>query len=267
MARALILLSLTTLLLSLFPLPTTHAQSAPPPTASGPINITAILEKASQYTTFIRLLNETQAANQINNQVNNSQDGMTVFAPTDNAFNNLPPGSLNKLTNQQQVQLVLYHICPKYYSLESLLTVSNPVRTQASGQDNQVFGLNFTGQGNQVNVSTGVVEVPIYNALRKDPPLAVYQVDKVLLPIEFFPQQSKSKAPAPSPPPSGGGGGGAAAKPPSTSTSNPSTNVTAAKAPSTNDPATNNPGNGSGEMSVGLGLVSGIILLCMGLLS
>ncbi|KAL7086987.1 hypothetical protein ACP275_13G037100 [Erythranthe tilingii] len=259
MARVLILLSLTTLLLSLFPLPTTHAQSAPPPTASGPINITAILEKASQYTVFIRLLNETQAANQINNQVNNSHDGMTVFAPTDNAFNNLPPGTLNKLTEQQHVQLVLYHICPKYYSMENLLTVSNPVRTQASGQDNQVFGLNFTGQGNQVNVSTGIVEVPIYNALSKDPPLAVYQVDKVLLPIEFY----EAKPPATSPPPSGGGG--AAAKPPSKS--NPSTNVTAAKTPSTNDPSTNNPGNGSGKMSVGLGLVSGIFLLCMGLLS
>ncbi|KAL8031545.1 hypothetical protein ABFX02_13G033000 [Erythranthe guttata] len=243
---ALILLSLTTLLLSIFLLPTVHAQSAPPPTPAGPINITAILEKANQYTTFIRLLNETQAANQINNQVNNSHDGMTVFAPTDNAFNNLPPGTLNKLTNQQQVQLVLYHICPKFYSLESLLTVSNPVRTQASGQDNQVFGLNFTGQGNQVNVSTGIVEVPIYNALSKDPPLAVYQVDKVLIPKEF----SEPKPPAASPPPNGDGSGSAAK------------DGGAAKAPSTSSP-----GNGSGKMNVGFGFVSGILLLCMGLLS
>ncbi|KAL0302101.1 UNVERIFIED_CONTAM: Fasciclin-like arabinogalactan protein 6 [Sesamum angustifolium] len=121
---------------------------------------------------------------------------MTVFAPTDNAFNNLPSGTLNNLTDQQHVQLVLYHICPKYYSLDSLLTVSNPVRTQASGQDGGVFGLNFTGQGNQVNVSTGIVEVPLYNALRKDFPLAVYQVDKVLLPEEFY----EAKAPAASPP-------------------------------------------------------------------
>ncbi|KAL9145304.1 hypothetical protein ABFS82_13G033200 [Erythranthe guttata] len=194
-----VLLSLTTLLLSIFLLPTAHAQSAPPPTPAGPINITAILEKANQYTTFIRLLNETQAANQVNNQVNNSHEGMTVFAPTDNAFNNLPPGTINKLTNQQQIQLVLYHICPKYYAMHNLLRLSNPVRTQVSGQENQVFGLNFTGQGNQVNVSTGIVEVPIYNALRKDPPLAVYQLDKVLLPKEF----SEPKPSAASAPPSG----------------------------------------------------------------
>ncbi|KAL7128991.1 hypothetical protein ABFS83_13G032900 [Erythranthe nasuta] len=196
---ALILLSLTTLLLSILLLPTAHAQSAPPPTPAGPINITAILEKANQYTVFIRLLNETQAANQINNQVSNSREGMTVFAPTDNAFNNLPPGTLNKLTNQQQIQLVLYHICPKYYAMHNLLRLSNPVRTQVSGQENQVFGLNFTGQGNQVNVSTGIVEVPIYNSLRKQPPLAVYQVDKVLLPKEF----SEPKPPAAAVPPSG----------------------------------------------------------------
>ncbi|KAL0399789.1 UNVERIFIED_CONTAM: Fasciclin-like arabinogalactan protein 6 [Sesamum radiatum] len=169
---------------------------------------------------------------------------MTVFAPTDNAFNNLPTGTLNNLTDQQHVQLVLYHICPKFYSLESLLTVSNPVRTQASGQDGGVFGLNFTGQGNQVNVSTGIVEVPLYNALRKDFPLAVYQVDKVLLPEEFY----KAKAPAASPPAANGSSSPAADG--------------GAKAPSTG-----NPGNGSGRMSVGLGLVSGIWFLCMALLS
>ncbi|KAK4438743.1 Fasciclin-like arabinogalactan protein 9 [Sesamum alatum] len=241
---SLILLPLTTLLSALLLLPAARAQSAPAPAPSGPINITAILEKAGQYTTFIRFLNETQAGNQINNQVNNSHDGMTVFAPTDNAFNNLPSGTLNNLSDQQHVQLVLYHICPKFYSLESLLSVSNPVRTQASGQDGGVFGLNFTGQGNQVNVSTGIVEVPLYNALRKDFPLAVYQVDKVLLPEEFY----KAKAPAASPPAADGSGSPAGDG--------------GAKAPSTG-----NPGNGSGRMSVGLGLVSGIWLLCMALLS
>ncbi|KAK6134906.1 hypothetical protein DH2020_031350 [Rehmannia glutinosa] len=239
----LILLSLTTILL----LPAAHAQSAPAPAPSGPINITGILEKAGQYTAFIRLLNQTQAGAQINSQVNNSHDGMTVFAPTDNAFNNLPAGALNNLTDQQQVQLVLYHICPKFYSLDSLQTVSNPVRTQASGQDGGVFGLYFSGAANQVNVSTGVVEVPIYNAVRKDFPLAVYQVDKVLLPREFY----EAKAPAASPPAGNGtrSGGGAAA--------------------SGGDgvaPSTGNPGNGSGKMSVGLGLVSGFWLLGMGLL-
>lgn len=188
-------------------------------------------------------MTQTQVANQINNQVNSSTEGMTVLAPTDNAFTNLPAGTLNKLTNNQQVQLVLYHVLPKYYSLTSLLTVSNPVRTQATGQDGGMFGLNFTGNGNQVNVSSGTVETFVNNALRQSFPLAVYQLDKVLLPVEF----SEAKAPAASPP-----------APAGTVVSSSGSNATkAADGGST-------PDSGSSRMSVhGLGLVG---LFCMGLL-
>lgn len=235
----LLLLSVAALLIS-----TATAQSGPTPAPTGPINITAILEKTGQFKTFIKFLNTSQAGNQINIQVNNSHDGMTVFAPTDNAFDNLPAGTLNDLNDQQQIQLVLYHICPKYYSLSDLQTVSNPVRTQASGQDNKVFGLYFKGgQGSQVNVSTGVVDVPIYNAVRKDSPLAVYQVDKVLIPKEF----SEAKAPAGSPPsdtPKSGGSG---------------------RSPSGADataPSTSNPKSGAGR----IGVASAIWVVCMGLL-
>ncbi|KAL2466553.1 Fasciclin-like arabinogalactan protein 9 [Abeliophyllum distichum] len=235
MSFSLILLSLTTIFSLL--IPTLYAQSAPLPAPSGPINITGILEKAGQYTTFIRLLNQTQAGNQINSQVNSSNEGMTVFAPTDNAFLNLPSGTLNNLSAQQQVQLVQYHVLPKYYTLENLQTVSNPVRTQATGQDGGFFGLNFTGQGNQVNVSTGIVDVPIYNALRKDFPLAVYQVDKVLLPLEFY----QAKAPAASPP--------AAA------------NGTKSDTGDKKTPDAPSPANGSGKMSMEFGLVSGLWLM------
>ncbi|EOA32718.1 hypothetical protein CARUB_v10016021mg [Capsella rubella] len=160
-----------------------------PTTESSPmINLTAILESGHQFTTFIRLLNTTQVGFQVSVQLNSSDQGMTIFAPTDNAFNNLKPGTLNGLTYQQQIQLMLYHIIPKYYSLSDLLLASNPIRTQATGHEGGVYGLNFTGQAqnNQVNVSTGVVETRINNALRQQFPLAVYVVDKVLLPEELF---------------------------------------------------------------------------------
>lgn len=239
------------LLLSLTPFLHTHAQSpsapAPSPPA-GPPNITAILEKPGQYTTFLRLLSQTQAGTQINNQANTSTEGLTVFAPTDNAFSNLPSGTLNKLSDRQQVQLVQYHVLPKFYTLQSLETVSNPVRTQASDQDGKPFGLNFTGQSNQLNVSTGIVDTQIYNTLRKDPPLAVYQVDKVLLPQEFY--ETKSPAPASSPPTSGKPKGGSAAE-----------DTASADGPSSDSH------NGSGQMRVRFGLVSGLVMLCMGMLS
>ncbi|GER53285.1 FASCICLIN-like arabinogalactan 6 [Striga asiatica] len=237
-------LFLLPLLLLLLLLSSASAQRAPAPSnRATPVNITGILDHAGGYTSFIRLLNDTQAAVQIDNQANNSHDGMTVFAPTDNAFTNLPAGALNNLTTQQQVQLVLYHICPKFYTLDDLRTVSNPVRTQASGQDGGVFGLYVSGGvGSGVNISTGVVSVPIYNAVRAEFPLAVYQVDRVLMPREF----SEARPPAPAPPANGtrarGGGGGGGES----------------VAPSSGNPS----GNGCGKsVGVGMGLLGGIWLL------
>ncbi|CAO1945465.1 unnamed protein product [Urochloa humidicola] len=185
--------------------PAALAQSPGPAAApTGPPNVTAILEKGGQYTTFMRLMKETQQDTQLNSQLNSSFSsnggGYTVFAPTDNAFNNLKPGTLNSLTQQQQVSLVQGHILPQYYSMDAFQTASNPVRTQASGRDGP-FTLNITSDtNNQVNVSSGVVDVRINNALATAKPLAVYSVDKVLLPLELF----GAKAPAPAPAASGG---------------------------------------------------------------
>ncbi|CAL4948256.1 unnamed protein product [Urochloa decumbens] len=192
--------------LALAAFPAALAQSPGPAAApAGPPNVTAILEKGGQYTTFMRLMKETQQDTQLNSQLNssfgnNGGGGYTVFAPTDNAFNNLKPGTLNSLTQQQQVSLVQGHILPQYYAMDSFQTASNPVRTQASGRDGP-YTLNITSDtNNQVNVSSGVVEVRINNALFSTKPLAVYSVDKVLLPLELF----GAKAPAPAPTASAG---------------------------------------------------------------
>ncbi|KAL8131388.1 hypothetical protein AgCh_007356 [Apium graveolens] len=242
-------LSTLTLLIFLTLQSLSHAAtpSAPAPGPAGPINITAILDDASQFTTFIRFLTDNEISNQINNQVNTSTDGMTVFAPTDNAFANLPAGTLNKLTDRQQIQLIQYHILPKYYDLTSLLTVSNPVRTLLSGQDNGVYGLNFTGQSTQVNVSTGIVDTLINNPLRQKKPLAVYQVDKVLLPAEFY----EAKPPSASPPAKSKGKG----------------EVEAAPAPKPTKENSADDNSASGRMNVGFGLVGCVWLFCMAALS
>ncbi|KAA0059126.1 fasciclin-like arabinogalactan protein 6 [Cucumis melo var. makuwa] len=151
-----------------------------------------------QFSTFIRLLNQSRLIIQLDNQLNNSQgEGLTILAPTDNGFNALESGALNSLDDQQKSQLLLYHVLPKFYTLTELQTISNPVRTQAGD-----WGLNFTGQANsnQVNVSTGVVTVPINNKLREQSPLSVFVVDKVLLPEALFGNHTAApppKAPAP----------------------------------------------------------------------
>lgn len=169
--------------------------SAPAP--SGPTNITKILEKAGQFTTFIRLLGTTQAGDQINTQLNNSKQGMTVFAPTDNAFSSLKAGTLNSLSSQEQVQLVQFHVLPSFISVSQFQTVSNPLRTQAGDTSPGDFPLNVTTSGNQVNVSTGIVDATVGNTIYTDGELAVYQVDKVLQPLSIFASPSPATAPEP----------------------------------------------------------------------
>ncbi|PQQ01496.1 fasciclin-like arabinogalactan protein 12 [Prunus yedoensis var. nudiflora] len=59
---------------------TVSAQSpaaAPAPSAT---NVTAILEKAGQFTTLIKLLKSTRMADQINTQLGSSNQGITLFA-------------------------------------------------------------------------------------------------------------------------------------------------------------------------------------------
>ncbi|XP_074576105.1 fasciclin-like arabinogalactan protein 6 [Curcuma longa] len=177
--------------------------AAPSPSSSGPINITDILVKGGQYSSFIHLLHATRVDEQIDAQLNTSFTGMTVFAPTDNAFRSA--SSLNGLTQQQQIELALYHVVPQFFTLAGFQTASNPILTDASGVTGQ-WTVNVTAVANsqQVNISTGVVETQVGNALRDEPPLVVYSLDKVLLPYELFPSKS-SPAPPPSSSESGSG--------------------------------------------------------------
>ncbi|XP_075513676.1 fasciclin-like arabinogalactan protein 11 [Primulina tabacum] len=174
----------------------TKILAQPPATSpSGPTNITRILEKAGQFTTFIRLLQITRVGDQIDTQLNNSNQGLTVFAPTDNAFSSLQPGTLNTLTNQDKVALVQFHVLPTFLSMSQFQTVSNPLRTQVGDTRKGEFPLNVTTTGNQVNISTGVSDVTLGNTVYADNQLAVYQVDKVLLPLSIFGPSSPAPAP------------------------------------------------------------------------
>ncbi|KAJ3686701.1 hypothetical protein LUZ61_015865 [Rhynchospora tenuis] len=175
----------------------TSAQPASAPGPAGPTNITAILEKGGQFTTLIRLMKSTQVADQINNQLNNSNSGMTIFAPTDNAFNSLAAGTLNSLTDQEKVSLIQFHMIAKYLPTSEFATVSNPLTTQAGNSENGEFPLNVTAAGQQVNISTGVVNATVDNSLYSDGQLAVYQVNQVLLPQSIFGAHSPAAAPAP----------------------------------------------------------------------
>lgn len=121
-----------------------------------------------------------------------------MFAPTDNAFSQLKAGTLNTLSDQEKVQLLQFHVIPNFLSTSQFQTVSNPLRTQAGNGNNGQFPLNVTTSGNQVNVSTGVVDATVANTLYTDnSQLAIYQVDSVLLPMAIFGPQPPAPAPAP----------------------------------------------------------------------
>jgi len=178
---------------------TTATTPAPVP-SSPPTDIIRILKKAGGFTTLIRLLQATQVSNQINSQLLTSNGGLTLLAPNDNAFSSLKPGFLNSLNDQQKNELIQFHLLPTFVSVSNFDTLSNPVRTQA-GENPDRLALNITSSGgNQVNMTTGIVNVTLGGTVYTDHQLAVYQVDKVLLPRDFFVAKPPSPAPAPEKP-------------------------------------------------------------------
>ncbi|KAL5082347.1 hypothetical protein RYX36_010768 [Vicia faba] len=179
---------------------TSAATESPAPSpSSAPTDIIKILKKAGGFTTLIRLLQTTQVATQINAQLLNSNNGLTLFAPNDNSFSSLKPGFLNSLNDQQKNELIQFHELPSFVSLSNFDTLSNPVRTQA-GDDPTRLALNITSSGNQLNLTTGVVNATVGGTVFSDHQLAIYQVDKVLLPRDFFLPKSPPPAPAPQKP-------------------------------------------------------------------
>ncbi|KFK27578.1 hypothetical protein AALP_AA8G402100 [Arabis alpina] len=190
------------LLLLLLLAATSGARSQPSPAAApapaGPTNVTKILEKAGQFTVFIRLLKATGVANQLYGQLNNSDNGITIFAPSDSSFSGLKAGTLNSLTDEQQVELVQFHVIPTYVSSTNFQTISNPLRTQAGDSADGHFPLNVTTSGNTVNITSGVTNTTVSGNVYSDGQLAVYQVDKVLLPQQVFDPRPPAPAPAPS---------------------------------------------------------------------
>ena len=164
---------------------------------SSPDDIIRILRKAKSFNVLIRLLKTTQLINQINAQlITIRSGGLTIFAPDDGSFSQLKAGFLNSLADNQKIELLQFHVLPTYVSSSNFDSLSNPVRTLA-GDNPGRLQLNVTAYGNNVNISTGVVNATVTGVVYSDKVLAVYHVDKVLLPLDFF--RPKPPAPAPSP--------------------------------------------------------------------
>ncbi|KAK7306495.1 hypothetical protein VNO77_44441 [Canavalia gladiata] len=171
------------------------------PTPSVPkapsIDIVQILRKGKRFSVLIRLLKTTQLINQLNSQLLTSgSGGLTLFAPEDSAFSKLKAGFLNSLSDRQKVELLQFHTLSSFISITNFDTLTNPVQTQA-GDDPKRLQLNVTTfGGSQVSMATGTVNASVTGTIYTDNKLAIYQVDKVLLPLDLV---LPPKAPAPAP--------------------------------------------------------------------
>ncbi|XP_057433515.1 fasciclin-like arabinogalactan protein 12 [Lotus japonicus] len=158
-------------------------------------DIIKILRKAKSFNTLIRLLKTTQIINQVNAQlVTTKNGGLTILAPDDGAFSQLKAGYFNSLDGRQQKELIQFHVLPQYVSSSNFDALSNPVLTLASDSP-KGYQINVTAYGNSVNISTGAVNATLTGIVYSDKTLAIYHVDKVLVPLDF----SKPKSPAPAP--------------------------------------------------------------------
>jgi len=187
--------------------PKPAAKAAPGPASSGggaadaapPTDINKAL-KDEQFSEFKQLLHDTRVDTQINAQLTDSYNGLTIVAPTNAAFDKMKAGVLNGLSPQEQIQMVLYCVLPRFYSLSMLGTLNGKVTTQGSGHDGP-YKYDIERSGNNINVSTGVNWMLLGSPVSKDFPLAIYPVDKVPLPYELFGPKPPTPAPAPAPAP------------------------------------------------------------------
>ncbi|KAK7256654.1 hypothetical protein RIF29_30108 [Crotalaria pallida] len=165
--------------------------TAPPP--SSDLNITALLEKHGAKT-FSSLI---VSSGVIKTYQSTADKGLTIFAPTDEAFKAKDVPDLNKLTNADVVSLLQYHAAPKYIPYGSLKTAKDPISTLATNGAEK-FDITVSVAGESVTLHTGVDSSRVADNVLDSTPLSIYTVDNVLLPSELF---AKSPSPAPAPAP------------------------------------------------------------------
>ncbi|KAM3697056.1 hypothetical protein ACB098_06G085400 [Castanea mollissima] len=177
------------------PTPTPSPAPAPAPEY---VNLTDLLTVAGPFQTFLNYLQSTKVIDTFQNQANNTQEGVTIFVPTNSAFSSLKKPSLSNLTQDQLKSLILFHGLPHFYSLADFknLTQLSPVPTFAGGQ----YTLNFTDASGVARISSGWSNTKVSSSVHSTDPVAIYQVDKVLLPEAIFGTDiPPTPAPAPSP--------------------------------------------------------------------
>lgn len=183
---------------------TANAQSGSSPTpapAPAPeyVNLTQLLSVAGPFHTFLNYLESTKLIDTFQNQANNTDEGITIFVPKDEAFSSLKKPSLSNLTQDQLKSLLLFHALPHYYTFSDFRNLSqqNPIPTFAGGP---AYALNFTDNSGTIRIDSGWTKTKVISAVHAADPVAIYETDKVLLPEAIFGTDiPPTSAPAPAP--------------------------------------------------------------------
>ncbi|KAG8387127.1 hypothetical protein BUALT_Bualt03G0221000 [Buddleja alternifolia] len=166
------------------------SQEAEAPTASPTdINLTSLMAKQG-CKAFSDLITAQGADETFTQTVTG---GLTIFCPSDEALNSFMPRYKN-LTADGKTSILLYHGVPVYNSL-GMLRSSNGLMNTLATEGAKKYDFTVQNDGEDVKLKTKVVTATIEGTLIDDDPLAVYKIDKVLLPKELF----KAAPPAPAP--------------------------------------------------------------------
>ncbi|XP_074272535.1 fasciclin-like arabinogalactan protein 2 [Silene latifolia] len=165
---------------------------APTPEPSS-IHLTSLLESKG-CKEFAGLLTSSGADKTFQDNIDS---GLTVFCVGDNAVKTFMPKYKN-LTTGNKTALLLYHGVPVYNSMGMLKSNNGVMNTLATDGSNK-YDFTVQNDGESVTLKTKVVTAKITGTLVDKDPLAVYKLDKFLLPRELFKASKVKEAPAPTP--------------------------------------------------------------------
>ncbi|XWS09664.1 hypothetical protein CRYUN_Cryun39dG0008700 [Craigia yunnanensis] len=171
------------------PLPSAVAE-APIPGPSE-LNITGIMSAHGCKVYADTLLANPEAMGTYENNING---GLTVFCPLDDPFKAFLPKYKN-LTTSQKASFLEFFGVPVYQSLSMLKSNNGLVNTLATDGASK-FDFTVQSEGEQVTLKTKVNTVRITGTLLDEQPVAIYTIDKVLMPRELF-KAAPTPAPAP----------------------------------------------------------------------
>uniref|UniRef100_A0A7N0UK57 FAS1 domain-containing protein n=1 Tax=Kalanchoe fedtschenkoi TaxID=63787 RepID=A0A7N0UK57_KALFE len=151
------------------------------------INITDALLNGHNFNVAVALLSASGLVAEF--EADEGGAGITLFAPTDEAFAELSPSQdLQSLAAEMKAVVLRFHVLRSYYPLGSLESIVNPVQptlaTESMGAGR--FTLNISKLNGSVAIDTGVLQATVTQTVCDQNPVAIFGVSRVLLPRELF---------------------------------------------------------------------------------